>query len=194
MTRRRCSQLFAAVLLVLLVAALSAQAAVEGGSTTTERATELFKWINFVIVAGLIGWLFLKRTPPFFKKNADAISSAIAKATAAKAEADRQFREAESKLAHLQEEIAELRAAAEREATAEAERTRNVTRRDAERVALAARAEIEAAERAARLELKAVAADLAVKGAESLLVKELTPKTQESLVASFVKSLQGSPN
>ena len=194
MTRPRCSQLFAAVLVVLLVAALSAQAAEEGRSTTTERATELFKWINFVIVAGLIGWVFLKLTPPFFKNNADAISSAIAKATAAKAEADGQFREAESKLAHLQEEIAEVRAAAQREAAADAERIRNVTRRDAERVALAARAEIEAAERAARLELKAVAADLAVKGAESLLVKELTPTTQESLVASFVKSLQGSPN
>jgi F0F1-type ATP synthase membrane subunit b/b' len=58
----------------------------------------------------------------------------------------------------------------------------------------AARAEIEAAERAARLELKAIAANLAVDGAESQLVKQLTPQTQESLVAAFVKSLGGRPN
>jgi F0F1-type ATP synthase membrane subunit b/b' len=59
---------------------------------------------------------------------------------------------------------------------------------------LAGKAEIEAAERAARLELKAIAANLAVDGAESLLEKQLTPQAQESLVAAFVKSLEGRPN
>jgi len=58
---------------------------------------------------------------------------------------------------------------------------------------LAAKAEIEAAERAARLELKVITANLAVDGAESLLEKELTPaEAQETLVAAFVKSLEGS--
>jgi F0F1-type ATP synthase membrane subunit b/b' len=49
-------------------------------------------------------------------------------------------------------------------------------------------------ERAARLELKAIAAKLAVDGAETLLAKQLTPQTQESLVSAFVKSLEGRPN
>ncbi len=35
---------------------------------------------------------------------------------------------------------------------------------------------------------------VAVDGAESLLVKQLTPRAQESLVAAFVKSLEGRPN
>jgi len=35
---------------------------------------------------------------------------------------------------------------------------------------------------------------LAVDGAESLLAGELTPQVQESLVAAFVKSLEGRPN
>ena len=55
-------------------------------------------------------------------------------------------------------------------------------------------AEIDAAERAARLELKALAASLAVDGAESLLAKQLTPAAQETLVDTFVKSLEGRPN
>jgi F0F1-type ATP synthase membrane subunit b/b' len=63
-----------------------------------------------------------------------------------------------------------------------------------EKIAAAAKAEIEAAERAARLELKALAARLAVDGAESLLAKQLTAQVQASLLSNFVKSLEGMPN
>ncbi len=187
-------RIFFSVVGVLAFAVLGAHAADEGGNAATERANEIFKWINFAIVAGLVAWVFLKLTPPFFRKNAETISSAINKATAAKAEADRQLREAESKLARLQEEVAQLRATAQREGAAEAERLSAITKSDAEKVALAGKAEIEAAERAARLELKSIAANLAVDGAESLLAKQLTPQAQESLLAAFVKSLEGRPN
>jgi len=194
MTRRGAGKILASAVLVFLFTALSAHAAEEGGSSTTERTNEIFKWINFAIVAGLLAWVFRKLTPPFFRKNAETISSAITKATAAKAEAERQLREAEGKLARLQQEVAQLRATAERESAAEAERLRAITQSDVKKVGLAAKAEIEAAERAARLELKVIAANLAVDGAESLLAKELTPKAQESLLSAFVKSLEGRPN
>jgi F-type H+-transporting ATPase subunit b len=193
MTRKRWG-VFLTVVLVLLFAVVRAHAAQEGAGGTSERATELFKWINFVIVAGLVGWVFLKLTPPFFRKSAEAINSAITAAGAAKAEAERKFREAESKLAQWDKEVADLRVTVQRETAAEAERIRNVTRNDVEKVSVAAKAEIEAAERAAKIELRVVAADLAVKGAESLLAKRLTPETQESLVTSFVSSLDRRPN
>jgi F0F1-type ATP synthase membrane subunit b/b' len=51
----------------------------------------------------------------------------------------------------------------------EAERIRALAKSDAEKIAVAAKAEIAAAERAARIELRALAAKLAVEGAESLL-------------------------
>ena len=194
MTRRRVWKLFAGALVILLFAAVSAHAAEEGGSATTEHAQEIFKWINFAIVAGLLAWVFLKLTPSFFRKNAETISSAISKATAAKAEADRRLREAEQKLARLDQELAQLRATAQGEMAAEAERLRAATESDIQRAGLAAKAEIEAAERAARLELKVTAANVAVDEAETLLTKELTPKVQESLVAAFVNSLEGRPN
>ena len=187
-------KVFCGALLIFLFAAISAHAAEEGGNTMTERANGILKWINFAIVAGLIAWVFLKLTPPFFRKNAENINSAITKATAAKADADRQLREAEQKLARLEQEVAQLRAAAQREAAAEAERLRAITQSDIQKVGLAGKAEIEASERAARLELKVIAANLAVDGAESLLSKEMTPETQASLVAAFVKSLEGRPN
>jgi F-type H+-transporting ATPase subunit b len=193
MMRRRL-HIFLSVLFALLLVVVSVYAAEEGGSAAQERANEIFKWINFVLVAASLFWLFGKVLPPKFRGNADAISSAITKATAAKAEADRQLREAEQKLAHLEQEVVQLRTTAQREAGAEAERIRNLTESDVQKIGVAATAEIEAAERAARLELKAIAANLAVDGAESLLAKQLTPQAQEALVSAFVKGLAGRPN
>jgi F-type H+-transporting ATPase subunit b len=194
MTRIRRALPFISVPIVLLFTVAVAHAAEEGGSAATETATEIFKWINFAIVVGLVVWVFGKLLPPKFRKNAENIASAITKATAAKAAADAQLREAETKLANLEKEVAELRASAERESTAETQRIRTLTQADAQKIGVAAKAEIAAAERAARLELKALAARLAVDGAESLLAKQLTPQAQESLISNFVKSLEGRPN
>jgi F-type H+-transporting ATPase subunit b len=175
-------------------AALSAHAAEEGGNSATERANEIFKWINFAIVAAVLIWLFAKKLPAWFRGNADRISSAITKATAAREAAERQVREAETRLAQLQQEIATLQAHSQSETAEEGERIRALAQSDAKKVGIAAHAEIEAAERAARLELKALAASLAVDGAESLLAKQLTPAAQETLVDTFVKTLEGRPN
>lgn len=190
------SRVYAAATLALFffAVALSAHAAEEGGKAAAETADHIFKWINFAIVIGIMVWLFGKKLPGWFRSNAQSISAAITKATAAREEAERQVREAETKLAHLEEEIASLQAAAQREAATEAEHIRALTQTDAKKVGVAAQAEIEAAEHAARIELKALAASLAVDGAESLLAKQLTPAAQESLVDTFVKSLEGRPN
>jgi F-type H+-transporting ATPase subunit b len=182
------------VCLVLLLSAASVRAAEEGANASTEHFSEIFKWINFAIVAALIVWVFAKKLPPVFRRNAENIGSAITKATAAKAEADRQLREAETKLANLQKEVAALREEAQREAAAEVERIRAATQTDEQKIAAAAKGEIEAAERAAHMELKELAARLAVDGAESLLVKQLTPAMQESLISGFVKTLEERPN
>jgi F-type H+-transporting ATPase subunit b len=178
---------------VLLLLAAFANAAEEGAAPSA-APTELFKWINFAIVAAALLWVFAKKLPPVFRANAERISSAITEATAAKVEADRHLKEAEQRLARLEEEVRNLREQAQREGAVEAERIRALARSDAEKVGIAAKAEVEAAERAARIELKGLAAKLAVEGAESLLARQLTPQTQESLIAGFVKSLEGSPN
>ena len=66
MTRNRRVLTTVSVLLVLLFQVASAYAAEEGGNAATERATEIFKWINFAIVAGVIVWVFGKLLPPDF--------------------------------------------------------------------------------------------------------------------------------
>jgi F-type H+-transporting ATPase subunit b len=177
-----------------LFSAAAAFAAEEGGSSAEHSTEMIFKWIHFAILAGLVYWVFEKLLPPMFRRNADNISSAITKATAAKVEAERKLQEAVTKMGNLEREIAEFRAQAQRDAAAEVERLRAATVLDAEKIRAAAKAEIEAAERAARVELKELAAKLAVDGAESLVAKQMTPVVQEAMIGSFVQSLQGRPN
>jgi F-type H+-transporting ATPase subunit b len=180
-------------LMAMLLFALDA-CAEEAANASQQSAENLFKWINFAIVAGVIIWICLKSGPAFFSRRAEVISSAIQKSAEAKKIADEQLREAETKLQNLEKEVAELRAAALRESAAEGERLRNLTRADEQKIDAAANAEVDATERTARLELKALAANLAVDGAESLLASQLTPAAQESLINNFVKTLDRRPN
>lgn len=193
MNRREWTRALLATI-VMLSATVLARAAEEGGSPAEQPVGTAFKWIHFVILAGLAYWVFAKLLPPMFRHNADNISAAIAKATAAKTEAEKQLQNAAARLANLEKEIAEFRAIAQREASAEIERLRLITKGDVEKIGTAAKAEIEAAERAARVELKALAARLAVDGAESLVATQMTPSVHEALISQFVQSLQGRPN
>lgn len=186
---RICGGLF----LTVFLAAVSLHAE-EAPNPAQQSAETLFKWINFAIVAALIIWLCVKKAPAFFSARADTISSEIQKGTEAKNKADQQLRDAEARLKNLEAEVAELRAAAQRESAAEAERIRNLADADAQKIDAAASAEVEATERAARLELKALAANLAVDGAETLLAQQLTPAAQESLINNFVSTLNRRPN
>jgi F0F1-type ATP synthase membrane subunit b/b' len=179
---------------MVLAFATLARAAEEGGSPAEQPVGTAFKWIHFVILAILLYWVFTKVLPPVFRRNADTISEAIAKATAAKLEAERQLKEAAAKLAGLEQEVTQFRALAQKEAVAEIERLRALTKIDIEKVGLAAKTEIEAAERAARVELKALAAKLAIDRAESLVAKQMTPAVQEAMINNFVQTLQGRPN
>lgn len=172
-----------------------ASAAEEGGNSAGHvMSMEAFKWVHFAIVLAILYWLFAKVLPATFRRNADNISSAITKATAAKAEAERQLKEALAKLATLEHEVAQFRSQAQKDAAAELEHLRAAIKVDAEKIGMAARAEIEAAQRAARVELKKLAAKLAMDHAEKLVAQQLTPGLQEAMLKGFVHSFEGRPN
>ena len=194
MSRARNAYYSLVVCMLGLFSAAATFAAEEGGSSGERSSEMIFKWIHFVILAGLLYWVFGKLLPPMFRRNADNISSAITKSTATKAGAERKLQEAVTKMGNLERDIADFRALAQRDAAAEVERLRAATVLDVEKIRAAAKAEIEAAERAARVELKELAAKLAVDGAESLVAKQMTPAVQEAMISSFVQSLQGRPN
>jgi F0F1-type ATP synthase membrane subunit b/b' len=178
----------------LLGFALVASAAQEGTNPAERGAVEVFRWIHFaIIVAGAL-WLCIKVLPPSIRRNADKIAAAIAKASGARGEAEKRLKEAATKLTQLEQEVAQFREQAQKDAMAELERLRTMTKMDIEKVGAAAKTEMEAAERAARVELKALAAKLAMDRAESLVSKQMTPAIQETMINNFVQTLQERPN
>lgn len=183
-------------LLFCLTSAISRAPAAEAGEANPAEAPigTLFRWLNFAVVLGGAVYLIAKKAPAFFQRRAEAIGAAITEAAAAKMQAEQQLREAEEKLQGLDREVAELRAAAQRESAAEAERIRAVARGEAEKIRRAAQAEIEAAERAARMELKAAVARLAVERADALIRKQITAQTRAALFQSFLVDLSRSVN
>jgi F0F1-type ATP synthase membrane subunit b/b' len=179
---------------VVLAFTTGSLAAAQGANPAEKSAEAVFKWIHFAILVVALIWLFKKVLPPYVRRNADEISAEITKATAAKAAAEKQLKEAAAKLTTLEQEVARFREQAQKEAAAELERLRGMTTMDIKKLSVAAKAEIDAAERAAREVLKALAAKLAVDRAQSLVAGEMTPAVQDAMISNFVQSLQERPN
>jgi F0F1-type ATP synthase membrane subunit b/b' len=150
----------------------------------------LFRWLNFLLVFGGIGYMVVKLGAPYFRGNARQISGAIKQATETRAAAERELREAEQRTAALNLTIQDLRRAAVQESAKEAERLRALARTESEKISRSASAEIEATERAGRQELRAIAARLATARAAELIRAEMNPATEEALFQAFVGELQ----
>jgi F-type H+-transporting ATPase subunit b len=179
---------------LLLLAALPVLAQEGEASPVDSPAGWIFRWLNFAIVFGAIGYLAWKKGGPYFRAQAEEIFRKIAEGARAREAAERQRQEVQAKLANIESEIATIRAESKRDADAEAQRLRSLAREEAQKIERAAQAEIAAAERAARMELKSLAARMAVERAEALLRKELTPKSEAALFQAFVQELERSVN
>jgi len=180
--------------LALLVLVSSPAFAEEASSSPTDSlAGQFFRWLNFAIIFALIVYA-LRKAAPALRARSEEISRKIAEGARAREAAEQQRREAQAKLAGIDQEVAELRVEVKRASEAEAERIRGLAKTDAENIERAAQAEIAAAERAARIELRALAARLAVERAAAVLQQQLTPAAEATLFGNFVANLERSPN
>jgi F-type H+-transporting ATPase subunit b len=143
--------------------------------------------LNFAIVAGLIAWFAKKNLPAMFRARTASIQKSLEEARKASEDANRRLAEIESRLGRLDDEILQMRAAAEKEAVAEEERIKAAAAEEARRIKVSADQEIAAALKAARRELTAYAADLAVALA-SKQIRVDTP-TDQALVRRFAQQL-----
>jgi F0F1-type ATP synthase membrane subunit b/b' len=158
MISRLLRRLSAAILTMVLAGMFAAFPALAADEAANQDPAEspigaVFKWLNFAVVIGAIGYFVAKKAPPYFRGHADQIASAIESAQAAKAEADRQLREAEAGLARLDTETAAMREALKKEFEDEAQRLRLAGKQEIERIDRAADVEIAAALRLALLDL-----------------------------------------
>jgi F-type H+-transporting ATPase subunit b len=143
--------------------------------------------LNFAIVAGVIVWFSKKNLPAMFRNRTASIQKSLEEARQASEDANRRLSEIESRLGRLDDEISQMRAAAEREAADEEERIKAAAAEDARRIVASAEQEISAAAKSARRELTAYAADLAV----SLASKQIhvDAPTDQALVRRFAQQL-----
>jgi len=180
---------------VFLLIAATPVLAQEGENSPADTPTGwAFRWLNFAIVFGAIGYFAVKFGGPVFRATTEETAKKIEEGTRAREEAEKQKKEIEAKLANLPQEIEAMKAEAKRDSEAEAQRLREQAKEEAQKIEKSALAEIAAAERAARLEVKALAARMAVEKAEALLRQQLNAKAEQKLFETFVAELERSVN
>ena len=178
------------LLLLFVLTALPALAA-EGSEPDPADSTAglIFRWLNFLIVFGGIGYLIAKHGGAFFRGNAKEIAASIVDATAAKAEAQRELQVVESKIARLDQDVAEMREEARQNWAAESDRLRASGQVEIEKIQLAARAELAASERAAQQQLREAAAALAVQNAAAVVSSRMNAEIRAKMFQSFLAEL-----
>lgn len=158
------------------------------------RSGQIFRWLNFILVFGGIGYFIAKSAPAFFRARAEVVAKDITEAALQKSEAEARLREAEAGLAQLEQAQAKMRADSQRDFAAEAERIKQATASDIEKVDRVAELEIEASSRMSVMELRAAAAKRAVEGAAVLVAQQMTPGRRELIFRKFIANLPRGAN
>jgi F-type H+-transporting ATPase subunit b len=192
---RRALTIGSCALLTVFLCVLPALAAEGAEPDPAETTTGLiFRWLNFIIVFGGMGLLIAKYGGTFFRGNAKEIAASIIQATAAKDEAAHELHEAEAKIAHLNQDVAEMREQARKNWEAESQRLYSSGVAEIEKINQAARAELAASERAAQEQLREIAASLAVQNAAAVVRSRMNVEMRAKLFQSFLADLGRSKN
>jgi len=180
---RRAAQL--ALLIALAAGACFAEGNEGGGSHLL-----LWKWANFLLLAGGVGYLLVKLLPPMFAARSQAILKDMAESEKTRQDAEARAAEVDLRLAGLEAELGRLRADSQRETQAETERLASHTAAEIAKIQAQSVQEIGAARKAARADLKRYAAELAIDLAEKKIRGRMTPAAEDGLVRGFVRDLK----
>ncbi len=190
---RRCRvlllSLFAAVALLLSMA--PGAMAAEAVHQAFNWKKEVFRYVNFLVVVGVLWWLLKDRVPKFFDDRRAKIDQAIKEAKVAKAEAEARRAGYEDKIAHVEQEIAAIDAEQARWVEEMRDELARATEAAAGRVSQEAEERIAAELDQARAELQREASLLAVELAEDLIKERVKKKHHRKLFDETVEKLEG---
>jgi F-type H+-transporting ATPase subunit b len=151
--------------------------------------TLIYKFVNFGLLGGLLGWLLYKNAGPFFRARGEEILDKLGAAERRGEEAAARSAEIARQLAGLGADMEAMRAAAAREMEAEAGRIQAETARLGAKIEESAAQEIAAAAKAARQELRVWSAQLALDLARRKVEAQMSPAAQDVLVDRFIGGL-----
>ncbi len=161
----------------------------EQGGEGEEGGLQGWKWLNFAILAGGLGYLAVKMGGPFFATRSAQIRKDLVEAGALHKQAEARAAEVDRRLVNLETEVTSLREEATRESHAERARIAAQTAAELAKIKEQAEQEIAAAGKAARNDLRRYSAQLAVQLAEKQIRDQMTPEAQNGLVEDFVRDL-----
>jgi F0F1-type ATP synthase membrane subunit b/b' len=164
------------------------QGAEEEGHEKKNEA--LFKWINFALLVGGLGYILRKPLREFFSQRSASIRNSLEEGRKALESSQAQLAAVEGKLGRLEAEIKAFKASVARDIHAERERLQKEAAVEAERILASGRTQIEATTKAARVELKSYAAQQAVRLAEQMIRERLDDTVRRRLVSQFVEGLK----
>jgi F-type H+-transporting ATPase subunit b len=154
-----------------------------------EQAATAFTVANFVVLAALIGWFLAKTLPKTFRNRNTAIQKDLVDARTATEEASARLNSVEERLSKLDDQIADMRAQAEKDSAHDEQRIRASVEEDKKKILATAEQEIAAATALAHRQIQQYAAELAIDQAARKLV--VTAETDRLLVQSFARRLMG---
>jgi len=151
----------------------------------------LWRVVNLLIFVIFLVYIFRKKLQigKVFDDRAASIVKELEQAKRDKQEAQERLQELEARFARLDQEVAAIRAEAERESAREAERIKQAAGADAEKIRQTAQREIEGALKAARTQLQAFVADQSVALAEGIIRREIRPEDNTRMVNKFINDL-----
>ena len=154
-----------------------------------DQAANVFTLANFVVLALLVGWFLIKTLPRVFRDRNTAIQKHLVDARTATEEASIRLNSVEERLGKLDEQIAAMRAQAEKDAVADEQRIKASVEEEKQKILTAAEQEIVAATANAQRQIQQYAAELAIGQAAKKLV--VSAETDRLLVQQFARRLTG---
>jgi F-type H+-transporting ATPase subunit b len=153
----------------------------------------LWRVINLLVFAIIVVYILRNKIKigQVFDNRGAGIARELEQAKRDKQQAQERLAELEARLGRLDQEVAEIRASAERESAREAERIKQQADADAEKIRQMAQREIEGAMRGARGELQAFVAEQSVAIAESIIRREIRPEDNTRMMNKFIDELEG---
>ena len=172
-------------LLFCLAAGFAFAAEKEGGDNL-----QMWKWANFLVLAGGLGYLLVKMLPPIFAARTQAITKDMVESQRISQDAEARAADVDRRLAAIETEIAALRSESKVETAAEAGRLAAHTAAEIARIQAQSEREISDAGKSARKELTRYAAGLSVELAGQKIRARMTPATADRLVRGFMRELK----
>ena len=173
-----------------LLFCLAAGFAFAEGNESGESSLLMWKWANFLVLAGALGYLMVKTLPSLFAARTEAITKDMVESQKIRQDAEDRAADVERRLATIETEIAALRAESKEETAAEADRLAKHTADEIARIQAQTAREISDAGKTAREELIRYAAGLSVELAAQRIRARMTPATEDRLVRGFVRDLK----